>query len=274
VGQLSPCTAQEGETNYMVDRNQFDLDDFGDLDDPSFSDSNADFLPPDEAVPSEQPRRNTTFVVIAIGLVILFLLGLLGVAFFIYTTSEQQKAYDATATNIAVTNQFVEAAIAATSTAKSWTATPSPTPTSTPTNTPTPTETPTETPTPSETPTVDTSIVVSDDDMTATKLAFDQANAALTATACVEAPTGPGCAASTEEVVTETITPTLVGSGITATPGKVAVVPSATPDRLAGTGIFEDLAGGQASPASIALIGLAGFGLVGVIVASRKLRVK
>jgi hypothetical protein len=259
----------------MVDRNQFDLDDFGDLDDPSFSDPNADFLPPDEGVPAEAPRRNTTFVIIAIGLVILFLLGLLGVAFFIIQNNAAQEAYNQTATVISVTNQFVQAAIAATETAKSWTATPSPTPTSTPTDTPTLTNTPTETPSPTETPTVDPNLVVSEDDMTNTKVAFDAANAGMTATACVENPTGVGCARATEPTIT--ITPSLVtkvAGAITETPDQGAVEPTPNPTALAAAGFFDDLAGGQASPASIALIGLAGFGLVGVIIASRKLRVK
>ncbi|MHB8625718.1 MAG: hypothetical protein ACYDBJ_11260 [Aggregatilineales bacterium] len=44
--------------------------------------------------------------------------------------------------------------------------------------------------------------------------------------------------------------------------------------KLPTSGLYEDLAGGKASPGSLALVGVAAIGLVGVIVAARRLRVK
>src|SRR4051812_17412921 len=109
----------------MVDRNQFDLDDFGDLDDPSFADE-GEFLPPDPGS-SGGPRRNTTFLLIAVALVVLFLLGLAGIVIVIIGGQGAETARQTQVAAIELTNHFVETAVAATQTAKSWTATPTPT---------------------------------------------------------------------------------------------------------------------------------------------------
>ncbi len=44
--------------------------------------------------------------------------------------------------------------------------------------------------------------------------------------------------------------------------------------QIAKTGLYEDLAAGRAAPGSLALLGLVAIGLVGLIVAARRLRVK
>src|ERR1041385_5277407 len=112
-----------------MSRDDFDLGDFGDLEEPSFPDDDSNLLPPD--TPPERPPRNTTFLLVAVALVVIFLLGLGGIALFVIGQQGQQLAYNETSTAIAATNNFVGTAIAATATAKSWTATPTSTDTPT-----------------------------------------------------------------------------------------------------------------------------------------------
>src|SRR5690348_17192349 len=103
-----------------MSRDDFDLDDFGDLEEPSFPDDNADFLPPDN-IPPERAPRNTTFLLVAVILVIIFLLGLGIVAFVVFNNKGTQVAYEQTSESIRLTNAAVETAIHATETAKAWT---------------------------------------------------------------------------------------------------------------------------------------------------------
>src|SRR6266404_6963867 len=102
-----------------MSRDDFDLGDFGDLEEPSFPDDDSNLLPPD--VPPERPPRNTTFLIVAVALVIIFLLGLVGIVLFVLNQNTIEVAFNGTRTAIAVTNDFVGTAIAATATAKSWT---------------------------------------------------------------------------------------------------------------------------------------------------------
>jgi cytoskeletal protein RodZ len=243
-----------------MSRDDFDLDDFGDLEEPSFPEDNADFLPPDN-MPPERPPRNTTFLLIAVVLVVLFLLGLGIVAFVVFNTRGTQVAYEQTSTSIGATNAAVETAIHATETAKAWTATPSPTPTFTPTETPTPTDTPTETPIPTETPTVDETLLALQ--LTQTKQAFDALQITMT---CQAGGCTTGLPTITEQAATFTPSATLV-PGVTPS---ITPTPSAT--ALPRGGFFEDLQGGN--PGSLALVGFAAIALVGVIFASRKLRIQ
>ena len=83
-------------------------------------------------------------------LVIVFLLGLAGLAWLVVQNAQNTTNYNNTVAAIKQTNDQVQTAIAATQTAKSWTFTPSPTPI--PTDTPTFTPTETFTPSPSITP--------------------------------------------------------------------------------------------------------------------------
>jgi len=247
-----------------MDRDDFDLGDFGDLEEPSFPDDDSNLLPPDSPSGGRAPR-NTTFLIVAVALVVIVLLGLAGIAIFVIGNGTQQLAFQQTSTTIAMTNEYVGTAIAATATAKSWTATP--TPTETPTDTPTATLTPTETETPTPTPTETVDVgatndaltaaaVISPDDMTATAAGF------LTQTA--EAGGG-----------TATETPTeCVGCGGPVTATGLAQVPTVTVTALAGTGLFDDMAGGSATPGNLALFGFAALGLVGIIFGARRMRVK
>src|SRR5262249_12624013 len=154
------------------------------------------------------------------------------------------------------------------------------TPSDTPSITPSPTETPvtptsevgvaeTNTPGPSETPggPTDTPLAVTAtplpgiNDLANTKAAMDKTNAAATCVADPNACKG-GAATAT-------------GFGVSPTGGtKIGVVSSKTPKAIPSFGFFEDLGGGKASPDSLAFIGLAAVVLVGVIFASRKLRIK
>ncbi len=288
-----------------MSRDEFDLGDFGDLEEPSSflpSEEDAEFLPPDTG-PSERPPRNTTFLIIAIILVLLFLGALGGIAFLVIKGGDDAAKTQQTAVAIYATNTQVQAWINGTATAKSYTATP--TPTSTPTETPTftPTNTPTNTPTDTPAPTIDVAGTQaaqtqqaliggtpSDAELTATEAAQQTLNAANT----LAAGGGPTFTPGTGGAIGSG-TPTQEAPGspqppITATTGtQVAVAGSKTPPggtkvsvqvlpatatALAHTGFFEDLAGGTASPSSLAVVGLAAFGLVGLIVAARRFRVR
>src|SRR5262249_39825798 len=96
-------------------------------------------------------------------------------------------------------------------------------------------------------------------DLANTKAAMDKTNAAAT---CIADP--KACAGGAA---------TATGFGITATGGtKVAQIPTAT--RIGKFGLFEDIAAGKATPDSLAFVGLAALVLVGIIFASRRLRIK
>ncbi|MEP7287627.1 MAG: hypothetical protein ABI947_17880 [Chloroflexota bacterium] len=238
-----------------MSRDDFDLDDFGDLEEPQFPEDDDDLLPPEPS--ADRPRRNTTFLLIAVVLVIIFLLALGAIAFFASVSATAEQTRVAQVQSIQQTNDAIGTAIQGTIIAKSWTPTPSPTPTATQTLTPSPTETPTETPT--EAP---TEAVLSDIDMTNTKIAMDADNQTATCAATVG-----GCVGTSFPTLTETPTevPT-VEAGVT-------LVPTIGP-TMPRSGFFEDVAGGQATPANLALIGFATVALVGLIFASRRLRIK
>jgi len=255
------------------------------------------FLPPDET-PSERPRRNTTFLVVATILVIVFILALGGATFFIIRTNEDAAIREQTIQAIYKTNTAVAIAIQATETAKAWTPTPSNTPTPTETPTPTPSDTPSPTPSPTETPTRDplelsltpgtpvTLTPISDQDLTATALAMEAANQTATALALTG---GPDLltlqAQQTETALADSfnLTQTAIANELTltagaGTPGVIVVTvtpggPTAT-KRLADTGLFEDLAGSAGGPNSLAVVGFAALGLVSLIVVARRLRIK
>src|SRR5258707_5009138 len=103
-----------------MSRDDFDLRDFGEMDEPSFPADDAEFLPPDSAPSGGGAPRNTTFLIVAVVLVIVFILGLAGIALVIINQQQTQIAYNQTATIIALTNNYVQTAIHATETAKAW----------------------------------------------------------------------------------------------------------------------------------------------------------
>jgi len=307
-----------------MSRYEFDLGDFGDLDESSSfpTEEDAEFLPPDNmGGPSERPPRNTTFLIIAIVLVLLFLGALGGIAALVLNQSEIQRQTSGTAQAVLATNTQVQAFIFATQTAKAWTKTPTPTSTPTDTPTPTPTNTPTETPTNTPSPTVDVAgtqtqialniLTLQPSDLTATENAIQTENAVNTQIASGGGPTPtveggiggadtatPGTPGTGTGPITATSpggSGTAIGFGQSATPTPANVTPlgptatgqqvnvnitvgaktaTAIATSLAHTGFFDDIAGGKASPSSLAVVGLAAFGLVGLIFVARRFRVR
>src|SRR5262245_39238868 len=108
-----------------MSRDDFDLDDFGDFEEPSFPEEE-EFLPP-EQVPPERPQRNTAFLIIAVLLVLVFLIGLGVTAKVIIDNNEDQLHRQQTIDAVFQTNTAVGIALFGTQTAKAWTPTPSPT---------------------------------------------------------------------------------------------------------------------------------------------------
>lgn len=239
-----------------------DLDDFdlGDGDDINLDDDEEEETSSGEGGPSR------TFIILAVIMIILFVLGL-GVLLFALSRPTGPTPFDLTATSIVETNVARQAlidqtltaqaeALNLTATATLFTATPTPTHTFTPsptfTETPSPTASPTEsigpigvnTPTEEPSPTQEDGVV----GPTATigRSAVEQ-----TATALAQIFSTP-----IEQV---TATPAVGG----ATSGG-ATTGGALPD----TGLFDDLAGG-----GMGTFVLIAIGLVGVIVVARGLRV-
>jgi hypothetical protein len=275
-----------------MSRDDFDLDDFDEFEEPGFPEEDEAFLPPEET-PSERPRRNTTFLIVATILVLVFILALGGATLYIIGSNERERERLLTIEAIYKTNTAVAIAINATETAKAWTATPSNTPTPTETPTPTPSDTPSPTPSPSETPTLDAGVLsltpgtpatippLSDADLTGTQAAMDQTNAEATRLAESGATIDPTLAAQmTQDALNLTQTQIALELTLTAaagstvgdlTPGPTAI---SSPTELADTGLFEDLAGGAGAPNSLAVVGFAALGLVSLIVVARRLRIK
>jgi hypothetical protein len=291
----------------MSNRNDFnfDDDDFNNFDDDF--DFPADDFPaaPDDDFDSDLPSNldsdtgesgggpNRTFVIIAALLVLLFVLGL-GAVIFLFVQNQGPSPIQLTSTAIANINSTTiaqgnltatqNAILALTQTQQAMsTDTPSPTAT----NTPPPTFTPT--------PTQDATLVAFAQfqtqtaefltqqalDLTATALGAESAGITQTALALTQnanatltAQAGPAIDTTSVALTATALagifngagggdaTPTAEGAGGT---GGVAR-PTALPD----TGLFDDIAAGNSG--SFGLIALAAFGLVGVIIVSRRLR--
>ncbi len=272
-----------------MSRDEFDLGDFGE--EPSFPEDEA-FLPPDTPPPGSGPR-NMTFVILAVALVIIFLLGLGAIVVSILVNQPKDVAFIQTSTSIALTNQAVILQVTATAVASAWTKTPTPTDTFTPspTDTPTITDTPTDTPTPTiddtevagETQTSDANIVLTDSAMTALAA---QGTSVATQTTLTDTPT-TSSASLTPSLTpsgSETVTPIPVSTTATSTPAATLTFtpaqPTCAPGQSAKTdhcnltqdGLFDDLAGGNAGPSSLALLGGMALVLVAVIFGARRLR--
>jgi hypothetical protein len=276
-----------------MSRDDFDLGDFGDIEEPSFPED--EFLPPEEA-PVARPQRNVVFLVIAILLVLLFLFGLFGITSLVISNQATLAAYTQTAGAVYLTNTAVAVALNATNTANAWTKTP--TPTQTPTDTPTPTPTETFTPSPTETPTptidveaTNTSLTMTAQaalemrviDITNTAVAQETLLAMTNVAATLTAQFGSGGAVPPEQQ-TQTAIALLTQAAQTGTiivqlPTTVSPFETAKPTRIQPTklpngGFFDDVSTGKASPSSLAVVGFAALGLVGVIVVARRLRVR
>src|SRR5579859_7255416 len=111
-----------------MSRDEFDLGDFGD--EPSFPEDEA-FLPPDTP-PAGRSPRNSTFVILAVALVVIFLLGLGAIVISILVGRPGDIAFSGTSTSVKLTNDAVMFQLTATSIALTWTKTPTPTDTFTP----------------------------------------------------------------------------------------------------------------------------------------------
>jgi hypothetical protein len=276
-----------------MSRDDFDLGDFGDIEEPSFPED--EFLPPEEA-PVARPQRNVVFLVIAILLVLLFLFGLFGITSLVISNQATLAAYTQTAGAVYLTNTAVAVALNATNTANAWTKTPTPTQTPTDTATPTPTETftpsPTETPTPTidveatnnaATQTAQAALEMRVIDITNTAAAQEtimaMTNEAATLTAAAASPGVGGPVSPADQTLTAIALTSAAGTrialGVSATSPFETAKPTITgTKKLAGTGFFDDVATGKANPSSLAVVGFAALGLVGVIVVARRLRVK
>jgi hypothetical protein len=277
------------------DSDIFDMGDFEDFGEPAFGEE-------DVAVPGNGgggAPRNRRFLFFAVLLVAIILVAAVLIIMVAADQGRQNQIRAQTVAFILTNNAEVTRQIALTIIAKSWT--PTPTSTSTPTETPTPTPTPTTTETPTSTstltetptPTIDLgatqtqealnktleairALTLKPPELTGTALAklatfiaqtaAAGANVTATSTEGTPAPTTVGLA---------TVTPAFGGTAPLTIlgPEGTSTVSPATPKVYATTGFFEDIGAG-ANPNNLPLFGLAALGLVAIIFAARRLRVK
>lgn len=245
-------------------RSDFDFDDdnLDFPDDDIFGRQDNDL--PDLDFEEEEPRGpNRTFIIIAVVMILLFVGGLAAILFL--TTREQPiPPAGLTATHIVMLNQTVEAQLRLTETqnavnlgltqiADAFTDTPSPSPS------PTIVRSPTVTPTPT---------------LDATILALTQLAAAdLTATALAGIPTDTPTPTESTGVNPDAVALTATALALTLQAPRPTLPPEATlpgATRLPETGLYDDLTGGGAG--GLGVVALMAFGLLGVIVVSRRLR--
>jgi hypothetical protein len=280
------------------DSDVFDMGDFEDFGEPAFGEEDVSVSGNGGGAAAPRNRR---FLFFAVLLVAVILVAVVLIIFAAAGQGEENRRHQLTVAFIETNNAQVAKAMQLTIIAKSWTPTPTntATPTETPTATPTPTasETPTSTSTPTETPTATfdlgatqtqealqqtldaiQALTLKPPELTGTALAklatfiaqtaAAGANATAEGTESIPAPTTSGFA---------TVTPAFVGTApvtILGPEGGTAVPGGVTPTKsYAGTGFFEDIGAG-ANPNNLPLFGLAALGLVAVIFAARRLRVK
>jgi hypothetical protein len=235
--------------------NDFDFGDFDELGDPVFAED--EFLLP-ESTPV-RTERNMVFLVLLTGLVMVFILGLVGTSLLVVQGIENRDATQARNATIYANNTAVQIAAQGTIIAKTYTKTP--TPTSTATDTPLPTNTTVATSTLAPTLTSSTLPTWTPSLSPSPSIAVD-----MTSTWTV-----------TPIPSLSTASPT-AGPKVGQNPTKPIATASRTPRRvtpsLPNTGLFDDLARGRARPESLAGIGILGIGLMGVIVAARRLRIR
>ena len=266
-----------------------------------------------DAIGGAAPPRNRNFLILAIFLVFIILIGLVIIILAAIDAGNRNRILQQTRVAIEQTNAAVFDALTRTTIAQTWTRTPTPTPTFTNTPTPTPTFTSSPTPTLTLTPTVDIAATEAEGtrvavltqtfqfsalNITETAQAFatlfaqQTQNAALLLTLTAQA---RGDATPTPDVVLGTpifTTPTPIGFLVTispsptfglvelGTPGAplalVTVAPGATPTprALPEGGFFDDIGLGGSSPNSLPAIGLLALGLLAIIFVARRLRVK
>lgn len=249
-----------------------------------------------------QAPRNRRFLLYASLLLLLIVGGVVLIILFAIDQGRRNTELQQTRVAIEATNNEVFRQITLTVIAKSWTPTPTPTPTNTNTPTPTPTFTPSPTETPSPTVTITPSPTEDPRALTATALALLLTLPADALTGTAQARLGTfvaqtltaavGTVATVPTLATQPTQPPGTPSGpvviipgvpnVTVlpplTPGPGTVLPTLefgtpAPTSLAETGIADAILGGEGTN-SLAVAGLAALGLVAVIVAARRLRVK
>ncbi len=231
----------------------------------------------DEDAQGERRGTNRTFVILAALMILLFILGLAAVI-FLALRPQPLTDIQQTSTAIAIANATTVAQLNATQTAAPLTQTADAEILQLTASAPTPTHTPTNTPTPSETPTLEASPTLDLTESAAFALLTQTAvSAQQTASVPTVPPIDSNAVALTATALSLILSPPTVdgqGGGEIATPTQeggsgVLPTPGALPTALPDTGLFDDLAGGGGG---IGLLALLAVGLVGVIIASRRLR--
>jgi hypothetical protein len=136
-----------------ADNDPFQFEDMSSFEDPVFNDPGADADLPEEMGPVDSTERSRSFIIGLFVLIALLVIGLILILFAASQIGEFNEQRRQTVAAIEQTNSFVNTAVAATATAKSWTLTP--------TNTPLPTFTPTFTLTFTVTPSITPSLTPS-----------------------------------------------------------------------------------------------------------------
>ncbi|MBL8160980.1 MAG: hypothetical protein JNJ61_03275 [Anaerolineae bacterium] len=231
----------------------------------------------DEDAQGERRGTNRTFVILAALMILLFILGLAAVI-FLALRPQPLTDIQQTSTAIAIANATTVAQLNATQTAAPLTQTADAEILQLTASAPTPTHTPTNTPTPSETPTLEASPTLDLTESAAFALLTQTAvSAQQTASVPTVPPIDSSAVALTATALSLILSPPTTdgqGGGEIATPTQeggsgVLPTPGALPTALPDTGLFDDLAGGGGG---IGLLALLAVGLVGVIIASRRLR--
>jgi hypothetical protein len=237
----------------------FDDDELQFPDDDIFSRQNDD-LPDLDFEEEEQRGPNRAFIIVAVLMILLFVVGL-GAIIFLTTREQPIPPAGLTATFVVMQNMTVEAQLnltqtqsainlGLTQTADAFTDTPSPTATNTrpPTITPTPT-------------------------LDATVLALTQLAAVdLTGTALALVPTETATPTQGTGVDADAVALTATALALTLQAPRPTLPPEQTlvATRLPETGLYDDLTGGGAG--GLGVVALMAFGLLGVIVVSRRIR--
>jgi hypothetical protein len=267
----------------------------------------------DIGAPAAGGPRNTRFLLYAVALVVLILIGAVAIIFFAIDQANRTRERQQTAAAIIATNEEIARQLTLTQVALSFTPTPTNTPSPTFTFTPsdTPTITPTETPsptvtnTPTETPdalgtnnaltatALIANLTLRPAELTGTALALQQtffaqtltaaAQLNLTSTGVAQLPTDGGTLGTPGTPGTPgaisptagivTITPSPTGGG-----GVIVITITPTVTELPDGGVFDDIGGiidnSGGGMGGLAVVGLAALGLVAVIVVARRLRVR
>jgi hypothetical protein len=259
----------EDEGDFVAD-NQQDFDFGGDEEEFTFDEGGLDLddeVPELEEVDGEREGGTSrTFIIIAALMILLFVGGLAAVV--LLGTNQGPSPFELTSAAIETANAEVQVALNASAT-QSFVNGQTQTAEALFTPTPTPTEAPTRAPTITPTPTLDATQQAA---LALTSQVLTQTSVALTDAAAT--PTGQ----SVEDVqLTATALALLLGQGGGPTPTAEVLTPGTPgtpsaprPTALPDTGLFDDLA--ASGSGSTGMLALMAFGLIAVIIVSRRLR--